>query len=347
LLFGLAQQQHPTMLLLWPVFLGYVGWRGRAYFRTRWAYAAILAFLIGVSPLIVYNLVASDFGSLKESREQASGYQEGRDKDFSYQGRAAEIAETLPRIVASAVDYQPASPEGYLRNPIVLAYTLLAVAGLVAAARLGAWSVPLVVVTFLVLLPIFPAGHEILPRQGRYVMPLLPLAFAGVGGLAAMLWRRASAVSAGTRTPARLGLAALLALVVLYPLVPLTRYERDVLAANETNDRYFVTLGALERQRLPDEPVVLDPTLQRDRTGAAGTAQRTFDFMMELRGVRRVMLEESAERIGRQIDTQTAVVLADLQPSSLRNRSNADSWTLEPLTNDEGGGFTLWRITRR
>ena len=45
--FGLAQQQHPTMLLLWPVFLGYVGWRGRAVFRTRWAYAALLAFLIG------------------------------------------------------------------------------------------------------------------------------------------------------------------------------------------------------------------------------------------------------------------------------------------------------------
>ena len=140
----------------------------------------------------------------------------------------------------------------------------------------------------------------------------------------------------------------MLALVVLFPLVPLARYELEVLAANETNDRYFVTLGALERQRLPGEPVVLDPTLQRDRTGAAGTAQRTFDFMMELRGIPRAMLEESSERIARRIDdTQTAVVLADLQPSSVRNRANADAWTLEPLANDEGGGFTLWRITRR
>ena len=119
LLFGLAQQQHPTMLLLWPVFLGYVGWRGRAYFRTRWAYAAIVAFLVGVSPLIVYNVVATDFGTLKESQEQTSGYQEGRDKDFSYRGRAIEIAQTLPRIVASAVDSrssQPLPPETYLRS---------------------------------------------------------------------------------------------------------------------------------------------------------------------------------------------------------------------------------------
>jgi len=93
--------------------------------------------------------------------------------------------------------------------------------------------------------------------------------------------------------------------------------------------------------------VVLDPTLKNDRTGAAGTAQRTFDFMMEFRGVPRVFLEESSERIGRQVDGQTALVLADLQPSSLRNRANADAWALEPLANDEGGGFTLWRITRR
>ena len=100
-------------------------------------------------------------------------------------------------------------------------------------------------------------------------------------------------------------------------------------------------------QRRPGEPVVLAPTLQRDRTGAAGTAQRTFDFMMELRGVPRVMLEESSERVARRTEAQTAVVFSDLQPSSIRNRANADAWSLEPLTNDEGGGFTLWRITRR
>jgi hypothetical protein len=174
-------------------------------------------------------------------------------------------------------------------------------------------------------------------------MPLFPLIFAGVGGLAAAVWLRA----ASARPAMRVGLAVVLAMLVFYPLVPLARYELDVLAANETNDRYFVTLGALERQRQPDEPVVLDPTLQNDRTGAAGTAQRTFDFMMELRGVRRTMLKESSERITRQLDVSSALVLADDRPSSIRHRNNADTWTLEQLTNDGGGGFTIWRITRR
>lgn len=349
--FGLAQQQHPTMLVLWPVFIGYVLWRGRAFFRTRWAYAALLAFIIGVSPLIVYNLT-SDFGTLKESMEQSSGYQEGRGDDFSYRGRATEIAQTVPRIIAGAVDFYPeeaaqtARASEYLRDPRVLAYSAVAIAGLVIAARLGAWSVPLAVVVFLVVLPLFPASHDILPRQGRYLMPLVPLLFAGIGGLAALLWLR---VRSRANPLARAGLAVLLAVFVLFPLVPLARYELDVLAANQTNDRYFVTLGALDRQRRPNEPVVLDPTLQNDRTGAAGTAQRTFDFMMELRGVPRTMLEESSERIARRIDTDapTALVLADLEPSSLRHGNNADAWVLEPLVNDEGGGFTLWRITRR
>jgi 4-amino-4-deoxy-L-arabinose transferase-like glycosyltransferase len=342
LMFGLAQQQHPTMLLLWPVFVGYVAWRGRAFFRTRWAYAALGAFLIGVSPLILYNLVATDFGTLKESQEQQAGYQQGRDKDFSYRGRATEILLTASRIPAGAIDDRPAALD-YLLDPTVIAYTALAIAGLVVAAQLGASSLVLAAVTFLLLLPVFPAQHDNLPRQGRYLMPLLPLAFAGVGGLAALAKRRV----AGRSVAARAGLGFVLAAIVLSPLVTLVRYEQNVLAANETNDRYFVTLGALERQRLPNEPVVLDPTLQRDRTGAAGTAQRTFDFMVEFRDIPRVMLEESSERIARRIDTPTALVLADLRPSSLGNRANADAWTLEPLDNDPGGGFTLWRITRR
>jgi hypothetical protein len=330
------------MLLLWPVFVGYVVWRGRQFFHTRWAYAAVAAFLIGVSPLILYNVVSNDFGTLKESEDQRAGYQQGRDKDFSYRGRAAEVLLTVARIPAGAIDERERALD-YLGDPTVLGYTALAVAGLLVAARLGAGSLALAVAVFLLLLPIFPAQHDNLPRQGRYLMPLIPIAFAGVGGLAAVAVRRAR----GASTVARAGLGIVLAAVVLYPLIPLVRYEQGVLAANETNDRYFVTLGALERQRRPNEPVVLDPTLQRDRTGAAGTAQRTFDFMVEFRGIPRVMLEESSERIARRIDTPTALVLADLRPSTLSNRNNADAWTLEPLDNDPGGGFTLWRITRR
>ena len=130
--------------------------------------------------------------------------------------------------------------------------------------------------------------------------------------------------------------------------MPLVRYEREVLAANETNDRYFVTLGALERQRQPDETVVLDPTLQKDRTGAAGTAQRTFDFMLELHGIQRVFLEDSSERIGRQhrrLRRRWCWLTSSRAASATGTTPTPGRWSRS--TNDEGGGFTLWRITRR
>ena len=97
-------------------------------------------------------------------------------------------------------------------------------AGLVVAARLGAWSLPLAVVTFLLLLPIFPASHDNLPRQGRYLMPLLPLAFAGAVG-----WRRCSGGAAPVRAPstARRGhFGRSLALSCCCRWFRLTRYER-------------------------------------------------------------------------------------------------------------------------
>jgi 4-amino-4-deoxy-L-arabinose transferase-like glycosyltransferase len=204
--FGLAQQQHPTMLLLWPVFLGYVAWKGWRFFRTRWAYIAMLAFLVGISPLIVYNLT-SDFGTLRESQEQTAGYQEGRSDDFSYGGRAIEIAQTVPRIAASAFELRSAPVSTYLLSPITWVYTALGVAGLVIAARLGVWSLPIAVVTFLLLLPFFPASHDQLPRQARYLMPLFPLIFASIGGLAAVAWVRLEAARAPwcARSPAPAG----------------------------------------------------------------------------------------------------------------------------------------------
>lgn len=393
LAFGLAQQQHPTMLLLWPVFLGYVAWRGRPFFRTCWAYMALVAFVVGISPLVVYN-VQTGLGSLKESEEQRAAYEEGRAKDFSYRGRAAEIALTLARLPASAIDRRPVPEDqpirglSYLTDPSVILYSALSLAGLVAAARLGAFGPALAVAAFALLLPFFPASHDNLPRQGRYLMPLLPLAFAGVGGLAAIAWgrvattkvaalvasviappheahvgasvrmargdptaRQADAVSAARSgragAVARTALVVALGSLVLYPLVPLASYYDRILAAGETNSRYYVTLAAAERQRLPGEWVVLDPSLQNDRPGAAGTALRTFDFMLDMREIPHATLHQSSDRIESRVSGDTLLMIADQRPGSATTRANAATWATEELANDDGGGFTLWRLTRR
>jgi hypothetical protein len=126
-----------------------------------------------------------------------------------------------------------------------------------------------------------------------------------------------------------------------------------VLAAGETNARAFSARGAAERERRPGETVVLDPSLQNDRTGAAGTALRTFDFMLDMREIPHVSLERSADRIDRRVEGRTALLISDGlrpredRPGSLATRDNAAAWAFEQLPNDDGGGFTLWRLTRR
>ncbi|HYU18533.1 MAG TPA: glycosyltransferase family 39 protein [Chloroflexota bacterium] len=340
LAFGLAQQQHPTILLLWPVFIAYVLWRGGWFFTTRWAYLAIAAFLIGTSPLVIYNL-RSGLGSLRESEEQRAAYQQGRDKDFSYGGRAAEVLLTSARLPASAIDQRPTAVD-YLRDPTVLGYTALVLAGLGLTARLGLFGPLLAVLAFLVLLPLFPASHDNLPRQARYLMPMLPLVYAGVGGLAA--W---AAVRVRGHHRAELGLAIAAIALVGYPLLPLASYYADIFAAGETNARYFITLEAAERLRRADEPVVLDPTLQRDRPGAGATAQRTFDYLFTLRGVPHVTLEQSSERLDRRVPGSTALAVADESPSSVASLTNAPTWRAEELPDAAPGGFALWRLSRR
>jgi 4-amino-4-deoxy-L-arabinose transferase-like glycosyltransferase len=335
LAFGLAQQQHPTMVLLWPVLLLYVLWRGRPFFKTRWPYLALATFVVGVSPLILYNL-QSDFGTLRESMEQSAGYQQGRDKDWSYRGRAEEILLTTARLLPSDI----AGREGtfsYLLQPAVIIYAAAGVAGLAVAARLGAFGPVLAVGAFLLLLPLFPASHDNLPRQGRYLMPMLPLIFAGIGAAAA--WALMS-------LRPRYLVAAAVAALVLYPLVPLTSYYNQVVGAGEINARYFITLEAVERLREPDEVVVLDPSLQHDRTGAAGTALRTFDFLLTLRGIPHVTMDQSSDRIARRVDGPTVLVVADERPGSATTSANATTWRAEEIPNAAPGGFTLWRFRR-
>jgi 4-amino-4-deoxy-L-arabinose transferase-like glycosyltransferase len=335
LAFGLAQQQHPTMVLLWPVLGFYLFWCGRSFFRTRWPYAALAAFLVGVSPLILYN-ARSDLGSLRESMEQSAGYQQGRDKDWSYRGRAEEILLTTARLLPSAIAGRDGA-SSYLREPAVIAYTTAGLVGLAVAAWLRAFGPVLAVGTFLLLLPLFPASHDNLPRQGRYLMPMLPLMFAGIGAAAA--WALMS-------LRPRILVAAAVAALVLYPLTSLTSHYIQVVGAGETNARYFITLEAIERLRAPDEAVVLDPSLQHDRTGAAGTALRTFDFLLTLRGIPHVTLEQSSDRIARRVSGPTALVVADERPGSATTSANVTTWRAEEIPNAAPGGFTLWRFRR-
>jgi hypothetical protein len=211
--------------------------------------------------------------------------------DDLYLIRAAHAAGNvffpLVRLPGGAVDARP-SPTDYLTDPQVLVYAGLTAVGLAILARSGNSLPLLVVLSALLVFPAFNARHDILPRQGRYLAPLLPLLFTALASAActtgAAVGRWLDGCSYTTRKGRLLGFAAA-ALLIAAPLLPLQRYYADSVASGETNERFFRLLAKIESSRTNDELIVLDNQLEQEHLGGGGTAIQTMDFLLTTRGV--------------------------------------------------------------
>ena len=152
----------------------------------------------------------------------------------------------------------------------------------------GSRFVGTLLLSAVLIFPVFGARHELLPRQGRYLAPLLPLLFIAVAAAAWQLWsgvgRRLLERGADRRVVRGLGLAAA-ALLVLLPLVPLQRYYGGSVEAGQTNDRFFRLLAEIEASRRSGEFVVVDDRFAQESLGGGGTTLRTLDFMLTVRGI--------------------------------------------------------------
>jgi hypothetical protein len=73
--------------------------------------------------------------------------------------------------------------------------------------------------------------------------------------------------------------------LVLYPLVPLAGYYREVLADQRTNRPLFVLSGAVVAARQPHEIVLLDEGLGQESLGAGGTDLKALRMLLETRQV--------------------------------------------------------------
>jgi len=291
LTFGLALQTHPATLVLLPGAAIYVLWWGRRWLRTPWPYLALVLFLVGFSNMLAYNLMTGG-GSLAtagEIREHYACETHGL-LDCTYLANQGTHGLMLLRYLAGAVDARD-SAASYLLDPTLWLYGLLAVAGLVYCARRGAPLLLFMVVSSIVIMPYFNERKYVPISDGRYLMPVLPLAFAAIGALLAACYA----------TPARpLPLACLrerglggegrrrwrvlwttgALLLVLYPLLPLARYYDQEETAGRTNTPLFQLVDGVRAARRPAEPVLLDRDLSDLKLEGGGTAFRSLRFLL-------------------------------------------------------------------
>lgn len=355
LAFALALQTHPSVATFLPgVGLALLLKQG-SLLRSRWLLLAGLLFLLGYGNVLVYNLqpagqdpyrlaaasllpgwFTADGDTASRLGQQLRTYAGGQGGPTFYLANLGSLAHNLPRLAASLVEPRPAWT-GYLAQPAFWLYGALIPVGLLWPTRRGNPLPLLSGLSFLLLMPLFTGKYEPI-FNGRYLMPLLPLAFAGLGTLAADLWHRLA------HPPARLALAALLAGLILYPLVSLVRYEQRALADGQINLDLIQTAAAIQTERGPDEPVLLDEALGRRSLPADGDLLQSLQLLLELRGVPYRVGSASLGKIAAELDPVNTALLVVAQP---HDRGLERPYRLIALSEKTGGRYALYRLLRR
>ena len=317
LAFGLALQTHPATLVLLPGAAVYVLWWGRRSLRTPWPYAALGLFLVGISNLVVYNVLTGG-NTLTEASDVRDRYAQGRSilmDAGTYAATQGVHGTMLLSYLGGAVDARgpvdsrgmPRSLSPYLLDPTLWVYGGLSLAGLVFAARRGAPLLLLMTVSSVLIMPYFNERKYVPISDGRYLMPLLPLAYAGIGLLAAAAWRAIEERGTALRGT----WAVAVALLVAWPLVPLARYYGQELAAGRTNGPLWDVVERVAAARRPGEAVLLDRDLADVKLEGGGTAFRSIRFLLTTSGIDDRSFDDADDYASKMAPDTTALVIAD------------------------------------
>jgi 4-amino-4-deoxy-L-arabinose transferase-like glycosyltransferase len=352
--FGLALQTHPATLVLLPGAAAYVLWWGRRWLRTPWPYLALALFVLAYANVLAFNVMTGG-GSLREAATVRDRYDQGIVVDtLIYLGNHLPHGLMLLRYLAGAVDAR-SSAAAYLLDPTLWLYGGLSLAGLIYCARRGAPLLLLMTISSLLIMPYFNQRKYVPISDGRYLMPLLPLAFAGMGTLLAAGWQRfqqgGPGSSRGVGRSWRLAFAVGGVLLVVYPLLPLARYFGQEFAAGRTNEPLLRAADAVSVARRPDEPVLLDRDLADVKLEGGGTAFRSLRFLLAGAGIDDRSVDSVSDFADKMSPGSSALLVTDARRFSvllpeferLRGTGVQASVVFRPVGADEYGAYRIER----
>ncbi|MCC7106234.1 MAG: glycosyltransferase family 39 protein [Chloroflexi bacterium] len=352
--FGLALQSHPSVVAFLPgVALAILIKRPRLVL-SRWTVLGALLFLVGYSPVIAYNLLPSGRDSYRELTSSLLanwGQPEdlvtrlGHEQEINADGQSGKsayltnfssLALNLPRTAASLIEPWSVWTD-YLHSPAFWLYGAVVLLGLAWPSRRGNPLPLLAGLSFLFLLALMNGKYEPI-FNGRYLMPVLPLAFAGFGALAQELWTRWRA-----RAP-RLALALVAALLVLQPLWLLNQYLGRNWADGQINQDLMDAAAALPASRRPDEPIVLDDALGRRNLVADGDLLMNLRVFLEFQNVPYRVGPVTPGKLADVLGGARSAVVVVAQPY---NRALEDRFRFVPLSDRTSGRFAVYRVQVR
>jgi 4-amino-4-deoxy-L-arabinose transferase-like glycosyltransferase len=297
-LFGLALHTHPGTIVLAPALAAaalVALWRRRLWglLRGPWPYLAPLAGIVAYSPVLWFNLTNGLYGVERVQTSRRYAYEMEPSWD-SYLHNLRNLVFQLGRMISNPMRI-PERPLHYLTSPYLTSAAALCLAGIVLLLRRRQPLPLFALLSTLAIMPRFNTAYGVEGDRymltGRYVTYLLPLAYLAIAlaalTLAGLALRAVPRAWRGLalRAPARAVPAALLALLVLYPLLPLGRYYRHESAKDPGNATFLATVRFLDEARGPDTPILLDDFLHKVDLKDGADAREILSYLLTLDGV--------------------------------------------------------------
>lgn len=355
LVFAIALQTHPVVVAFLPGVVLALLWRRPRLLLGPWGLLALLLLIAGYSNMLIYNLPGRDDDPYRAVvRESIPRWSADRDETDplllgqqrgdavgqggvgSYLANLGTLVLNVPRLAASIIDERPNWTD-YLLDPSFWLYAALFVVGLVWP--LGRAN-PLLLVaasSYLFALMLFNGRYEPI-FSGRYLVPLLPLAFAGFGTLVADVWSEVSG-----QVP-RLALATVLVLLIAYPLLPLLRYLQHNGQDGQVDVDLIQSAATLAAAHRPSEPLVLDEALGRHDLPGDGDLLMSLQVFLELRNVTYEIGAVTSPQVDSAFgDARTALVVFALP----YDRDLEARFRFVPVDDRGGGRYAVYRLERR
>jgi 4-amino-4-deoxy-L-arabinose transferase-like glycosyltransferase len=276
LMYGLAVHTHPTALALAPG-LGIwalLHWRQTLTHRAGWA--ALGLFLLANVPMLAFNL-SSGFKSASAAAQVQGAYAGGAPTTpAGYLANLGTLLASWPLLLSGEIGEHRGVMVA-LDGPLLSIYAGLALAGLAVVAWRRVSLPILLVLSAACVLPLVNGKYEPL-FNGRYLAPLLPLAFvlAEIGVVAIVdrvppLRARASLVTAG-----------MLALMTIPPVLALNGYIQATLRDGPNNLELY-DAAEITAATGPRGPVLVDASLSgtRQSTGREGTGVLEYLLILD------------------------------------------------------------------
>ncbi len=310
--YGLTLHTHPGTIVLAPALaLAFVTavWRARAWHvvRTRWLWLAPLAGLLAYSPVLLYNLTNNLAGVRRVQTRRSYAYETALSWE-KYRQNMGDLWLELLRMISNPMRI-PEVRWHYLTSPHLLLLIGSCALGIGLLIRRGPTLPAWALLSTSLLLPAFNRAYgqtwDRYMLTGRYVTFLLPLAYLAVAtALLFLVERLLRALPTRWRQPRptllALGVAAaLLALLVAYPLRPLSRYYTHEAAKDPANASFLATVAFVRARHEPHVPVIIGRMLASIDLKDGTNAREVFAMLLDLDRIPHISPRNTSVEIAR------------------------------------------------